>query len=386
MTVPSQREEAGPWPKLRKGLYELPVQMPQVPAASHDTHSDVRQSIMRAAFGPEAPPYEVQRRLVSWSRAAAPNTLRAIASDLKVVSAFQASRHQPTLPVSPIDLYSLIDQRAREGIKKSSIDRLVASMVRLHKLLELPSPVDDNLRWKQKEIRKADTRRKEQARGLRLKGDVADIHKDEPHAISLIGLLASIPSDPAGLRDRALISTAYDAGLRRSEAVRIKVEHLERLATGEASLFLPRSKTDQEGEGARAWLSVRSVQHIEAWLGRAEIDEGYVFRPLSYRVGGAGHLSEGAVSKILKQRLRSYLTDLVDKGEFEAGAVDQIVEATSAHSLRVGCDQDLFAAGVDIGAIMQGLRWTNPKQPLAYARHLAPATSKLASTMRKLTG
>ena len=157
--------------------------------------------------------------------------------------------------------------------------------------------------------------------------------------------MRSIPDDPAGLRDRALISSAYDAGLRRSEAVRIKVEHLERLPTGEASLFLPRSKTDQEGEGARAWLSARSVRHIEAWLDRAELDEGFVFRPLSYRVGKAGHLSEGAVSKILKQRLRDYLVGLVDKGELEAHAVDKIVEATSAHSLRVGCDQDLFAAG-----------------------------------------
>src|SRR3546814_12386318 len=61
------------------------------------------------------------------------------------------------------------------------------------------------------------------------------------------------------------------------------------------------------------------------------------------------------------------------------GKINEIVDATSAHSLRVGCDQDLFAAGVDLGAIMQGLRWTSPKQPLAYARHLAPATSKLAS-------
>lgn len=91
------------------------------------------------------------------------------------------------------------------------------------------------------------------------------------------------------------------------------------------------------------------------------------------------------MSKILKQRLRDYFVGLVDKGELEADAVDKIVEATSAHSLCVGCEQDLFAAGVDLGAIMQGLRWTNPKQPLAYARHLAPATSKLASTMRKLT-
>src|SRR3546814_14428990 len=85
------------------------------------------------------------------------------------------------------------------------------------------------------------------ALGLRLKGDVADIHEDEPSPVSLIGLLASLPNDAAGLRDRAMISTGYDAGLRRSELVRIDLKHIERLPTGEAALFVPRSKTDQEG-------------------------------------------------------------------------------------------------------------------------------------------
>src|SRR3546814_13749724 len=108
-------------------------------------------------------------------------------------------------------------------------------MVRLHKLLELPSPVDENLRWKQKEIRKFDTRQKGQALGLRLKGDVADIHTDPPAEVSLLGLLDSLPENAAGIRDRALISTGYDAGLRRSELVRIDTKHIESLPTGEAS-------------------------------------------------------------------------------------------------------------------------------------------------------
>ena len=349
-----------------------------------DAASSLRTAILRAAFGPEVPPPDVQLRLVSWARAAAPNTLRAIASDLKIVAAWQTARQRPVLPLTPIELYMLIDERARRGIAKGSIDRLVASVVRLHQLLELPSPVDENLRWKQKEIRKADTRAKGQALGLRLKGNVADIHQDPAGPVSLLGLLQSIGEEPAGVRDRALISAGYDAGLRRSELVRIRVEHVERLPTGEASLFLPRSKTDQEGEGARAWLSARSVALLDAWLELAGLTNGYVFRALSYRVGSAGHLSEGAVSKILKARLRRYLDESVAEGLLQPIEAAAIVAATSAHSLRVGCDQDLFAAGVDLGAIMQGLRWTNPKQPLAYARHLAPGTSKLAAAMRSI--
>jgi site-specific recombinase XerD len=358
----------------------------QLPEIKHRDQSElvISGEVIRAAFGPEAPPLDVHRRVISWSKASAPNTLRAISSDLKIVAAFQAARDQSTLPITPIDLYNLIDRRARDGIKKSSIDRLVASIVRLHSLLGLPSPVDDNLRWKQKEIRRLDTRAKGQARGLRLKGDVNDIHTDQAAAISLLGLLYSIPEDPAGLRDRALLATGYDAGLRRSEVVRIKVEHIELQPSGEASLFLPKSKTDQEGEGARAWLSSRSVNYLSAWLNRADLSEGYVFRPLSYRVGADGRLSEGAVSRILKSRMRTYLAVQVELGILTKAQMEEAITGTSAHSLRVGCDQDLFAAGVDLGAIMQGLRWTNPKQPLAYARHLAPGTSKLAAVMRRI--
>ncbi len=346
---------------------------------------DARSTILSAAFGPEPPSYEAERRLLSWSKSIALNTLRAILSDLRIVEAFQSARHQPTLPVSPLDLYSLIDQRAHEGYSKSSIDRLIASMVTLHATLELPSPADDNLRWKQREIRRRDNRPREQARGLRIKGDVEDIEKDAPLPLSLLSLLESIPDDPAGLRDRAMISAGYDAGLRRSELVRVRLEHIHRLPQGEASIFIPRSKTDQEGEGATAWLSSRTLQHIDTWVEKADIEDGFLFRPLSYRVSATGHLAEGSVSSILKERLRSHLEGLADEGEFDRSQIGGIIKATSAHSLRIGVDQDMIAAGVDIGAIMHGLRWSSPKQPLSYARHLVPATSKLAAKMRGIT-
>jgi integrase len=256
-------------------------------------------------------------------------------------------------------------------------------MVRLHEVLGLPSPVDDNVRWKQKEIRREDRRECRQARGLRLKGEAEDVINDAPHPVSLLNLLDSIPTDPAGLRDRALISVGYDAGLRRSELVPIEVEHFDWLPNGEASLLIPRSKTDQAGEGVRVWQSKRSVRLLKAWLEAAEISSGPVFRALSYRTSLSGHLSLGTVSKIIKARLRKFLTPLVAADVLTQAEADAIVATSSAHSVRVGCDQDLFATGVDIGAIMQGLRWSSPKQPLAYARHLAPASSKLAATMRR---
>lgn len=354
------------------------------PVSINAAAAEIRSEVIDAVYGPEIPDHEVHKRLVAWSEAAAPNSLRALRSDLKVADQFQRTRHRPTLPLSPTDLYMLIEERAATGSAKSSISRLVSSMVRIHSLAQLPPCVDDLVRWKLKQVRRADSREVRQAHGLRLKGEVADVINDQPKGPSLLGILASLPDDPRGVRDRALITVGYDAGLRRSELVRIKVAHLERLANNEMSLFIPRSKTDQAGEGARAWLSSRAVEALDAWLKLTEISEGYVFRSLSYRVSASEHLTEGTVSRILKERAAEYLDRLVEDEQITKDLRDQLVRSISGHSLRVGCDQDLFAAGVDIGAIMQGLRWTNPKQPLAYARHLAPATSKLAAKMRQI--
>jgi len=327
---------------------------------------------------------ERHERIAAWARSMADNTLRAAASDLRIVTEFQRRDGRPSLPIAPRDLYLLLEERAQKGTAKASLDRLVAMMVRLHAVADLPTPIDEMVRWKQKEIRRTDGRASGQARGLRLKGDVSDFASDPPKLVSLAALVASIPDDPRGLRDRALLLVGYDAGLRRSELVRIKYQHIEPSIGGEGALLIPRSKTDQDGFGARAWISRQTMAALETWLAVSKIDNGYVFRSLSYRTSQAGHLAEGSVNQILKGRLATFLESLVNIGKLDRATARQIVCETSGHSLRVGCDQDLFAAGVDIGAIMQGLRWSSPKQPLAYARHLAPATSKLASVMRKV--
>ena len=356
----------------------------KVPHAPAKIVDETRRELLRALFGPEIPDNDVHCRVAAWTNAAALNTLRAMRSDLRIIDAHQQERSRATLPLSPADMYELVSGRADQGRSKSTIDRLVASAVRIHALAGLPACIDDMVKWKLKQIRRADHRSVRQARGLRLKGDTLDVVDGDSVGPSLLGLLASIPGDPQGLRDRALLSTGYDAGMRRSELVRVAVCDIEILANGEASLFIPRSKTDQVGEGARAWLSRRAVDAVLAWTSAAEISEGFVFRSLSYRVGAAGMLSEGSVPRILKKRLKAYLDDLIAVGSITADDRDEIIRDSSGHSLRVGCNQDLFAAGLDIGAIMQGLRWTSPKQPLAYARHLAPATSKLANLMRRV--
>lgn len=56
--------------------------------------------------------------------------------------------------------------------------------------------------------------------------------------------------DLPGLRDRALLSAGYDTGLRASGSVAIEVEHVIEAIDPDARLLsIPRSKSDQDGEG-----------------------------------------------------------------------------------------------------------------------------------------
>src|SRR3546814_14286256 len=74
---------------------------------------------------------------------------------------------------------------------------------------------------------------------------------------------------------------AYDAGLRVSELVAATVEDLRLLADGSGRLEIPRSKTDQEGEGSVVWLSAETMGRLSAWLTASAITDGAVFRRIN---------------------------------------------------------------------------------------------------------
>ena len=81
-----------------------------------------------------------------------------------------------------------------------------------------------------------------------------------------------------------MFSVDYDTGLRASEFVAIAVEHVTEALDPEARLpAIQRSKNDQDGEGATAFLSSRSVRAIAAWTEAANIKAGPLFRRVQVR-------------------------------------------------------------------------------------------------------
>jgi integrase len=101
--------------------------------------------------------------------------------------------------------------------------------------------------------------RQRQARGIRFKGDVEDL--DGPAAgLSLTALLKACRKDLLGLRDAALLLTAYDTGCRRSELIAVAVGDIEEPdGEGASTLFIPTSKSDPEKGGAFAYLSAPTI-------------------------------------------------------------------------------------------------------------------------------
>lgn len=325
-------------------------------------------------------------------RAMSPNSWRALRADLRVFNAWATDRRLNVLPALPSTVASFLRDQAELGKKASTLSRYATSIARLHSLARLADPTKDELvRLELKAQRRAIGVRQRQAKGLRFRGEVSDpLLAAGPVGVCVEAMLAASPDTIRGWRDRALLSLAFDTGLRRSEIVSTRWHHVERGANGGGRLFVPRSKSDQEGAGSYAYLSARTMDAIAQWR-IASSSEGPIFRRLHKtrtRDGsdvwtvGAG-LSSQSVTLIYRDMLDAAafegLLGMLDPAEFEAWR-----SSLTAHSTRVGLTQDLFASGQDLAGIMQALRWKSPAQPARYAQALAVEANAAAKVVGKL--
>jgi len=162
-------------------------------------------------------------------------------------------------------------------------------------------------------------------------------------------ILAPIPNDLRGLRDRAVLLTGFAGALRRSELAAIRVEQLEKTERG-LRLTLPQTKGAQT-EAVTVPLpygqtELCPVRALSAWQDAASIRSGSLFRriwlprkarpdqpPPRPRIGSLA-LTPWAVAEIVKARAaaagfggrdfgghslkRDALTTGMDRGEHPA--------------------------------------------------------------------
>jgi integrase len=275
-------------------------------------------------------------------QAKAKATRRAYASDWRDFEQWCGRNGLTSLPATPstVALYltSLARPVAKPGqdvkpLKAATITRRLTSINAAHKLAGLDSPATMNHRLV------ADT-----LHGIRRTLGVAQTRKKPLTRDRLLKLIGSLEGPIAAARDKALLLTGFAGSLRRSELAAIRVEDLTRHKRG-MTILIPRSKTDQEGEGREVEIPYGShdltcpVMAIENWITIASIQDGQLFRSVGLHGNVGPALDKDSIGRIVKRLVRRAKLANPD--------------AYGGHSLRAGFVTEASANGATDREIMK---------------------------------
>jgi len=218
-------------------------------------------------------------------------------------------------------------------LKTSSLARRLTTINRAHQAAGQPSPAT---------MQNAVV--SEVWKGIKRKKGTAQHGKKPFLTLDLRRIIAGLPHDLQGVRDRALLLAGFAGGFRRSELAALRVEDLEATPDG-LIVRLGRSKTDQEGQGRAVALPYGSdpltcpVRALQAWLERAGITAGPLFRAVDRdgRAGGRA-LHADSVGYLVKRA---------------AGRVGLETAEYAGHSLRAGLATQAAMNGASELAIMK---------------------------------
>lgn len=244
---------------------------------------------------------------------------------------------QYTLPVPPRMLADFIDDMS-DALAPASIRLYVSAINRMHSDLDLASPAGASVvRLALKRMSRG--RAKPQRQAHPMTRDAVD------------AALAQLGDDLTDLRDGALIALAYDTLCRSSELVALTVADVEKTSGGGGVVYIAKSKTDQEGEGAYRYIAPDTLQRLTDWIDAARLDpDAFLFfslSPVEPSTGPRPHIAAREVSRIFKRRVGMEYT---------------------GHSTRVGGAVDQLSANIETAAIAQAGGWKSEKMVLRYTR------------------
>jgi integrase len=216
-----------------------------------------------------------------------------------------------------------------DAFKPSTISRRLVSIAQAHKAAGHPSPTtDERVRLVNAGIRRVHGTAPRQVRPV--------VTEDLRRMVDACG------SDPAGVRDRALLLIGFAAALRRSELVALDFTDVEETREG-LVVTVRRSKTDQEGAGRKIGVPYGSnpatcpVRAWRSWVEHSVITDGPLFRGIDRH------------GNVANSRLGDRGVALTVKRRAERAGIDP--DTVSGHSLRAGLASAAAAAGVSERAI-----------------------------------
>lgn len=275
----------------------------------------------------------------------AANTRRAYTTDFRAFVNWCESTGAASLPADPTTVAAYFSAMADAGKKPSTIDRARAAIKLAHETAGAADPTSHkSVKLTLKGIR-------------RTRGTAAD--RKAPILTSDVqAMVSALPEGLIGVRDRAIILLGFAGAFRRSELSGIAVEHIEHTAEG-VKVYLPRSKTDQEGQGRYVGIKRGSnpatcpVRALDAWLEAAQIDAGPVFRRIDRHGHVGGPITAQSIALIVKRA---------------AAAAGLDAARYSGHSLRAGCVTQGAINGASEANIMRQTGHTSAATVQGYIR------------------
>ena len=236
--------------------------------------------------------------------AASDNTLKAYAKDWAHFARWCRMKGTEPLPPSPemIGLY-LADLASGSGrsptLSVSTIDRRLAGLAWNY------AQRGFTLDRKNRQIATV-------LAGIKRKHARPPVQKEAILTEDILAMVATLPFDLRGLRDRAILLVGYAGGLRRSEIVSLDVHKDDTPDSGgwieileKGALLTLNAKTGwrevEIGRGSKEQTC--PVHALEQWLHFAKIDFGPLFRRVSRDTKRAldGRLSDKHVARLIKQ-------------------------------------------------------------------------------------
>jgi integrase len=249
------------------------------------------------------------------------------------------------LPATPSQVEAYLKKCAERYNSRTLVRRMTA-LRQWHRLKAEKDPTADPLVVKTlRGIARLHGRPRKQASALRLQ-ELDQVVQHLDHDETLIHR-----------RNRALLLVGFFGAFRRSELVSLTWEQIEFVSDG-MIITLPRSKTDQVGEGAKCIIpfgneSRSPVRALIAWRKASNVWAGPIFRRISKT--GTIH-SRGITSK--------HLNHMIKQLAKEVGLPN--AEGYSSHSLRRGFATESARLGASMPAIQRHGRWRSTKTVIEY--------------------
>ena len=274
----------------------------------------------------------------------AASTRKNYVSQWKKFISWAGDRKVSALPAAPELVAAYLAERSnKDGHKPSTLRMTSAAIKFFHLEAELDNPCDSK---DVREILSGATRMKgsaqKQAEGI------TEIEFSAIRQTAFIprrgrggNMESKATARHRGEMDIAILGLMRDALLRVSEAADLMWSDVRQVDDGTGRLLIRRSKTDQEGRGAVAFISAQTMESLERIRGNAS-EADSVF---------------GLACNQLSRRIK--------RAAIEAG----LGEGFSGHSPRVGMAQDLARAGIELPRLMTAGRWRSPRMPALYTRN-----------------